>query len=765
MPSSNTPKPKLHIPINEKQSSFFQKPYNPHSQSQLSPIPDNSPIKNHHHSDNNSSQSQPESSNSSSSPSPSTVEGDINCQTPLLQPPMSPGKLESGSGGSSDSYPFPSNYKKQSILGNFRNFRMNIRNRLPNTIMKKILLIILALGLLSLGLHQSGANQISLSSGSNTQASLSDDLNMSNSDELTKPFRKPKKPFKLPFGFSTSTGPKYKSIYSDIAGQGKREIDIASDPLPLSATLKERLDAWKEAPGGRGEIDGEVEHGGFVQWNLEQCDTISEQHNTHMIQHSANMWASVNRTSLHQYRMELINHMENVVLKNRLHENYGHGRGIVMVAGNADTLTRVKWSLGMLRSYGSELPVQIYHFPSEKPSEDDPIVQELRELGAELVEAAGQTKDLKKNKSYHLKALAVVQSPFKEVLYLDSDSIPTRDPAYMFDAPNYKRLGIWATPDYWKTSANNPIWSILGVKCRNEWEMETGQMFVDKEQHLDVFLLIQYMLENHQFWFYFSDGDKDIFRWALLALRKRWAVPGRWVGAAALPSGTASGDFCSHTMLQHDSWGEPLFVHYNLLKQIPSGVGRGYSWGRTKQLPLFNTWPATPSTARLDEPPTKPEDDDLPGLGDVDCDMLADSNEQGQARSPAKEMIMRRAVRERGIKVKYHGGWISALCIDLDYIDPRPEERKEADAKRKQIAKEHEKSIKPDDPQVIKPALTKTGDDGESEEEEEKEFEGIIYPDWEQSPIEVVQWRDDPHLSDFEQKIYDLGFKPSGPGF
>jgi len=127
--------------------------------------------------------------------------------------------------------------------------------------------------------------------------------------------------------------------------------------------------------------------------------------------------------------------------------------------------------------------------------------------------AAGQTRDKGKNKSYHLKAIAVVQCPWREVLYLDSDSIPARDPEYMFDAPNYKRLGIWATPDYWKTAANSeqirywaniselmsdPIWAIMGVKCRNEWEMETGQMFINKKLHLDTFLLIQYMLERHE---------------------------------------------------------------------------------------------------------------------------------------------------------------------------------------------------------------------------------------------------------------------------
>ena len=83
-----------------------------------------------------------------------------------------------------------------------------------------------------------------------------------------------------------------------------------------------------------------------------------------MIQHSANYWASMNRSSLHEHRSELITYMENEVLAKKLHEQYGEGRGIVMVAGNADTLKRVKWSLEMLRSYGSKLPVQIVRFLS-----------------------------------------------------------------------------------------------------------------------------------------------------------------------------------------------------------------------------------------------------------------------------------------------------------------------------------------------------------------------------------------------------------------
>ena len=56
--------------------------------------------------------------------------------------------------------------------------------------------------------------------------------------------------------------------------------------------------------------------------------------------------------------MTLINHMEHV-LEQGLLTQYGSGRGIVLVAGNADTLRRVKWMLMMLRSYESTLPVQI----------------------------------------------------------------------------------------------------------------------------------------------------------------------------------------------------------------------------------------------------------------------------------------------------------------------------------------------------------------------------------------------------------------------
>lgn len=157
--------------------------------------------------------------------------------------------------------------------------------------------------------------------------------------------------------------------------------------------------------------------------------------------------------------------------------------------------------------------------------------------------------------------------------------------------------------------------------------------------------------------------------------------------------------------------------------QMPDSyeVGPGNSWGRHTQLPLFQDWPPSPRTARLGQPLTKPSEDHLPGLGDIDCDMLADADEYGIARAPAKEEIRRRAAREFGIQSHYHEGF----CLAAAYGDPRSDERKDAEQREREAGLQ----------------------------------EGKIVPDW-SDPFEVVEWKDDPVLRDFETTLYGFGFEP-----
>lgn len=542
-------------------------------------------------------------------------------------------------------------------------------------------------------------------------------------------------------------------------GPSRRAIDIASDPLPVNASLRERLDAWRAAPGARGADD--VEPGQFVQWSLERCGNIARQTNEHMVKTFANWWGSSTRETLHELREELITYMESLIDGPEL-RNTGNGTGIVFVAGNADTLLRTKWAVQMLRSSGCKLPVEIACFPEEAPPEDDGLRRELAELNAIIRPIAGEKKK-PEGKSYHLKALAVIQSPFQHVLYLDSDSVPAVDPSYMFDAPSYKRLGFYLTPDYWKTSPVNPLWAIMGVKCRDEWEVETGQVLVDKSRHLDVFMLLAYMMRRHEVWFRYSDGDKDLFRFALLMLRKRWAVPERWIAAGGLPGDTLTG-WCGLSMIQSDPWGSPAFVHYNLLKHVPSGVGRGFSWGRQKQMPLFDSWPPQKGSDRegmdLDDPPVDKEED---RWGDIDCDMLADADDWGTARAPAPERTRRRAARERGAKAFVHGGSNSAFCIGLEYRDPRAPAVIEAEAAERQAAsKEREAARARWAAEVVRLKQAGTPEQDLPPEPKSEEEQHLV--DWDASPIEEVHWNNMDQFRDFEKKIYDFGFQPSAKG-
>ncbi|KZT62802.1 glycosyltransferase family 71 protein [Calocera cornea HHB12733] len=502
------------------------------------------------------------------------------------------------------------------------------------------------------------------------------------------------------------------------------------NPLPRESTLQERLAALRNAPGlGWEQSD-------FIRWNLETCSDFTKNQNKDLLLKSNLIWATMNSTMIYEVRERMAGFLEQhldrgsfdiVPVRQGGRGLAGEGRGIVFTAGNADTLSRVVLTLKYLRQkLNCDLPAAIYHFPSEKPPEDSPLVAELEGLNAKLVEAVGTVRDSSRTKNYHLKAMAIVECEWAEVIYLDSDNIPAADPALLFDAPNYQRLGAMFWPDYWKTSPVNPIWQIIGVQCRDEWEQEAGQIIIDKRRHLDAMLLSLYMLLDWKFWYYFSDGDKDVFRFAFLALRKRWALPGRWVGGGALPSNSATG-FCAHTMEQYDHTGEPMFVHYNLLKQIPSGIWQGFTWGRTKQVkgypgPMIEPGPyahhpeISPNRSSYIDPTVR-------GPDDVEADMLANADDDGNCIQPAEPEVRRRAILEKGIRVFFHGGQWSALCIDFDWSDPHPN-----------------RDWTPDGSNEL----------------------GI---DWKGNPLEIVFWGDDARLGHLESDVYGLGFVPGAPGF
>lgn len=164
-----------------------------------------------------------------------------------------------------------------------------------------------------------------------------------------------------------------------------------------------------------------------------------------------------------------------------------HQRGIVTTGGNADTTSRLITLLRFLRhEYNVTLPIEVWTFPGELPRAS-PQYTEITDLGGTVLEVPTQygiNKDAGAWKNFQIKGLAIALSSFRELVYLDSDNIPLRDPTYLFDTPSYTKEGggkaaFW--PDLSKDHVDNAVWRVMGVPCDLEdFTLESGQIVIDK---------------------------------------------------------------------------------------------------------------------------------------------------------------------------------------------------------------------------------------------------------------------------------------------
>lgn len=182
--------------------------------------------------------------------------------------------------------------------------------------------------------------------------------------------------------------------------------------LPLSATLDERLQDWEHTTP-------QAEAADWVRYNLQTCPlTRARSRNNHMIDEYHIQWATLNSSALVALRQELITHLREVKRSGALDEkHYGAGKGIVFVAGNADTFERVALSLRLLRRHlgAASVPVEVFSFPGEEPSEA--LRNEMEnELKATLRVVRDAYRDTSRRKNYHLKSRAIIESSFRQVV-------------------------------------------------------------------------------------------------------------------------------------------------------------------------------------------------------------------------------------------------------------------------------------------------------------------------------------------------------------
>lgn len=227
------------------------------------------------------------------------------------------------------------------------------------------------------------------------------------------------------------------------------------------------------------------------------------------------------------------------------------GRGIIIWGGGVKYFPSAWVCINMLRRLGSKMSIQLWHLGKEEMSDEMAVL--LKPLNVQTVDAQKVAKRwrLGSAKRLQLKAFAIMQSEFKEVLLLDADNVPTVNPDFLFDTPEYKVSGSVFWPDRPRLGPGSPIWALCGVERRHEPDLETGQLLVDKVRCWKVLQVVSQISRNADVYSSHLAGDQDIFHIAFRRVGQEYAMP-------ATPARILDCTIC-----QHDFAGQVIFQHRN----------------------------------------------------------------------------------------------------------------------------------------------------------------------------------------------------------
>lgn len=226
------------------------------------------------------------------------------------------------------------------------------------------------------------------------------------------------------------------------------------------------------------------------------------------------------------------------------------GRGIVICAGGQRYFTCAWILISVLRrALKTALPIQVWHLGRNEMSEGMQFMLEDEGVEVVNVETVLHRYPAMIGGGWPLKPYAIAHSRFREVVFLDADTVPLADPAELFTWERYRRTGFLLWPDVIDLRRQNPIWGKLGLEPRKCMSADSGMIAIDKERHwklLDIAILLnERWRESYQY----LHGDKDTFLVAALLT----GVDSPVIDLRPL---VADGD-----LIQRNSDGDPFMQH------------------------------------------------------------------------------------------------------------------------------------------------------------------------------------------------------------
>ena len=134
--------------------------------------------------------------------------------------------------------------------------------------------------------------------------------------------------------------------------------------------------------------------------------------------------------------------------------------------------------------------------------------------GAEVVDASTIDPPSSPPAGWAFKPYAMLHCSFQELVLLDADNIPTVDPAFLFETPQYRETGALFWPDLEPLPSTSDIWEICRVAYRDEPSFESGQIVIDKARCWRALSLTAHLNAWGDFYYRHIHGDKDTFHMA-----------------------------------------------------------------------------------------------------------------------------------------------------------------------------------------------------------------------------------------------------------
>lgn len=219
------------------------------------------------------------------------------------------------------------------------------------------------------------------------------------------------------------------------------------------------------------------------------------------------------------------------------------GRGIVICGGGK--LWPCVWvAIRAIRHHGCDLPIEIWHMGNTEY--DKKIMGLLSPYNVKFIDAFEYSKSypsrilqnpelcfLKMTEyatmgGWMLKSYSMLHSSFEEVLFMDADNTPTKNPEYIFDSKQYNDFGAYFFPDKYhhddeeKYKLSPRICKILGIEYEGEFSFDSGQMFVNKSKCLLQLQVALWWNEFSEYTYEIIYGDKDTFNLAWRQTGKKY---------------------------------------------------------------------------------------------------------------------------------------------------------------------------------------------------------------------------------------------------